>query len=60
MLKLARPTQLQYEALVGTMAYPRTANKSVPVRISTAILKDKRGNMVGGVETIWDVSPLSL
>ena len=32
--------------------------KNIPVSISTAVLKDKKGNVIGGVETFRDLSSL--
>ena len=32
--------------------------KNIPVSISTAVLKDKKGNIIGGVETFRDLSSL--
>ena len=33
-------------------------SKTIPVSISTAVLKDKKGNVIGGVETFRDLSSL--
>ena len=32
------------------------AGRRIPIRISTALLKDKAGNVIGGVETFQDLS----
>jgi PAS domain S-box-containing protein len=32
--------------------------KEVPIRISTALLKDKKGNLIGGVETFQDITQI--
>ncbi len=43
--------------VVNTMAYIVNATgKSVPVRISTALLKDEDGRTIGGVETFQDMT----
>ena len=34
------------------------AGKRIPIRISTALLRDDRGQVVGGVETFQDLSPI--
>ena len=34
------------------------SGNSVPISISTALLKDKEGNIIGGVETFRDLSAI--
>lgn len=47
--------------VVNALAYViNNAGNHVPIRISTALLKDDDGNVIGGVETIQDITQIEM
>lgn len=47
--------------IVNALAYViNDAGKQVPIRISTALLKNKQENIIGGVETIQDITQIEM
>jgi len=52
-----RQTRKTGKPVINTMAHIVTdAGRRIPIRISTALLKDEAGNLIGGVETFQDLS----
>jgi len=54
-----RRTLLSGRPVVNAMAHiVNQDGKRIPIRISTALLKDDTGQVIGGVETFQDLSPI--
>lgn len=50
-------TLVSGKSIFNAMAYfINVSGKHVPIRISTALLKDRAGNIIGGVETFQDIT----
>jgi PAS domain S-box-containing protein len=56
-----RRTMEAKRPIVNALAYViNSAGKQVPIRISTALLKDDDYNVIGGVETIQDITQIEI
>jgi len=54
-----RQTQATGNAIINATAYIITlSGDRIPIRISTALLRDDSGNVIGGVETFQDLSQI--
>lgn len=55
---LKKTMKTKRQSINKTVHIVNTQGKSVPISISTALLKNNRGRVIGGVETFRDVSEL--